>query len=274
MADDVWSQTSFAYRVRRRRRLDAAGHRRRRRRRACSTRSADLPDGALVEYRAVTVDAAGHRSAASTYGERRRRRRRRRDPGPDPGEDLFVTVPGSHNTEMGCPGDWQPDCEDGPADQAAPTASTPARSRSRPGSYEYKVAIGGTLGRELRRGRRRRAARTSTYTVAATAGPVTFFYDPTTHYFTSTAQGPILTVPGLAQQRAGLRRRLDAGLPGRRGCRTRTVTARTRSRRDRPARRAPTRSRSRTTSAGPRTTAPAARPAGRTSRSRRPAASP
>ena len=129
--------------------------------------SPDLPDGALVEYRAVTVDAAGHRSAASTFGERRRRRRRRGRPGAaDPGRGPVVSVPGSHNTRDGLPGRL-----------AARLRRRAQLTKGADGIYSGTFTLpAGTLrvqgrdrrhvGRELRRGRRRRAARTSTYTVA------------------------------------------------------------------------------------------------------------
>ena len=86
---------------------------------------------------------------------------------------------------------------------------------------------------------------------------MTFYYDPTTHYFTSTAQGPILTVPGSDNSELGcsgdwMPDCLKSWLQDPDGDGTYTFTD------ARPARRARTRSRSRTTSAGTRTTAPAA----------------
>ena len=108
--------------------------------------------------------------------QRRRRRRRHASPTPAPPARPPSTVPGSHNSEMGCPGDWQPDCAAAAADQAAPTASGPARSRSPP-------APTSTRSRSTAAGTRTTAraaspgAPTSPTRVAA-AGPVTFFYDP------------------------------------------------------------------------------------------------
>ena len=54
---------------------------------------------------------------------------------------------------MGCAGDWHPAARPR-SSRSAPTASTPARSTSPAGSYEYKVATQRQLGRELRRERR------------------------------------------------------------------------------------------------------------------------
>jgi hypothetical protein len=69
--------------------------------------------GTLLEYRAITKDNSGNLSAASSYGVVG-------DPAPAGGggggsvgpvtQPANVSVPGSHNSEMGCPGDWQPDC--------------------------------------------------------------------------------------------------------------------------------------------------------------------
>src|SRR5690625_7741436 len=60
----------------------------------------------------------------------------------EPVEEL-VTVPGTHNAAMGCPGDWQPDCLEAALELGADgvysaTFDLPA------GDYEYKVAVGGS----------------------------------------------------------------------------------------------------------------------------------
>ncbi|GEL96537.1 pullulanase-type alpha-1,6-glucosidase [Cellulomonas terrae] len=199
VADDVWSQTSFAYRVLGDDDWTPLGTAETTSPRVFHT-IADLPDGAVVEYRAVTVDAAGQKSAASTFGGVGGAINGVVDPGPDPGEDLFVTVPGSHNAAMGCPGDWQPDCEEAQLTKRddgvyAGTFTIPA------GSYEYKVAVGGSWDENYGAGGAPGGANVA-YTVATT-GPVTFYYDASTHYFTSTAQGPILTVPGSHNSEVG-----------------------------------------------------------------------
>ena len=74
-----------------------------------------MPHGTLLEYRAVLEDHSGNVSASSSYGTVG-------EPastgggggGSDPVGPVeqpgAVSVPGTHNTEMGCPGDWQPDC--------------------------------------------------------------------------------------------------------------------------------------------------------------------
>ena len=67
--------------------------------------TAGLANGTLVEYRAISTDAAGHRAAASTYASVGNAVNLVVEEEPEP-EIGLVTVPGSHNSEMGCAGDW------------------------------------------------------------------------------------------------------------------------------------------------------------------------
>ncbi len=66
-----------------------------------------LDAGTLVEYRAISVDAAGQRAAASTYASVGNAVTLDVPEQPDSPIDM-VTVPGSLNSEMGCAGDWAP----------------------------------------------------------------------------------------------------------------------------------------------------------------------
>ena len=118
----------------------------------------------------------------------------------EPGGDLLVTVPGSHNSEMGCPGDWQPDCTQAvltlrPGGVYAGTFSIAA------GDYEYKVAIGGSWTENYGAGGVRDGANVA-YSLTATTD-VTFVYDPVSHLFTSSAQGPLFTLAGDFQSELG-----------------------------------------------------------------------
>ncbi len=69
-----------------------------------------------------------------------------------------VALVGSLQSELGCPGDWQPEC---PQTRLQPVAGSPGLFRATfdvpAGAYEYKVALNNSLGRELRC--RRRAGR-------------------------------------------------------------------------------------------------------------------
>ena len=116
--------------------------------RACSTTSDGLADGTLVEYRAVSTDAAGHRSAASTYALGRQRRRRsscRRSPSRR--SDLGRPCPAASTPRWAAPATGSPACDDGAADAARRRHLDAARSTCPPASYEYKVAIDGSVGR-------------------------------------------------------------------------------------------------------------------------------
>ncbi|MBB5832397.1 pullulanase-type alpha-1,6-glucosidase [Brachybacterium aquaticum] len=192
VAADRWAETTFSYRV-----AGEAGWT------ALGTAEDDTPrvfhdvsglaPGTLIEYRAVSTDAAGQRVAASTTavvgadlsaaGP---------EDGGSTGGDM-VTVPGSHNAAMGCPGDWQPDCAqarltlDEASGKYTGTFDVPA------GDYAYKVAIGGSWDENYGAGGVPGGADIS-YTHAG--GPLTFWYDPTTHVVMNSAQGPLITLPG------------------------------------------------------------------------------
>ena len=68
-----------------------------------------------------------------------------------------VTLVGSLQQELGCPGDWQPECA---ATHLEPVAGQPNLFRGTfavpAGSFEYKVALNDSWDRELRRRRRSR----------------------------------------------------------------------------------------------------------------------
>jgi pullulanase-type alpha-1,6-glucosidase len=162
-----------------------------------------LADGTLVEYRAVSTDAAGHRVADSTFAsvgfavdgvvpE---------EPGSDGGRtDLMVTIPGSLDSELGCPGDWQPECEAITLTHRgngvySGTFNVPA------GDWEYKVAIGGTWTENYGAG----GVPGGDNVLFSLAEPqaVTFVYDDATKWFSSSAEGPLITLPGSHQSEVG-----------------------------------------------------------------------
>lgn len=198
--DDTWAETSFAYRVVGDTAWTPLGTAETTQPRVFHDTSA-LPEGTLIEYRAVSVDAAGHRVAASTYASAGVAVDGGTGPGPDP-EDQLVTVPGSHNAAMGCAGDWQPACEQAQLVKRADGVYAGTFTLA-PGSYEYKVAVGGSWDVNYGAGGTPGGANVA-YTVTGSAPQqVTFVFDPVTHWFTSTAQGPLLTVPGSHQSEAG-----------------------------------------------------------------------
>ena len=208
VADDVWSQTSFAYRVLGDTRWTPLG--------TSETTSprvfhdvTGLPAGALVEYRAVTVDAAGH-SVRRVHVRERRQRRRRRRAADRPGRPARRPCPAATTARWAARATGSRTAPR-PCSPSAPTASTSGTFTLPAGDYEYKVAIngswdenygaggvagGGNVAYTARRGR--------TGDVLLRPG------DPLLHV---DRAGPDPHGPGLGQQRARLRGRLGAGLP-------------------------------------------------------------
>jgi len=97
---------------------------------------------------------------------------------------VIATVPGSFQSELGCPGDWQPDClrswlqdPNGSGTYSFSTTALPA------GSYEAKVAI--NEGWNENYGVNGVPGGTNIpFTVPAANSQVTFIYDPGTHILT------------------------------------------------------------------------------------------
>ncbi|UUZ61710.1 alpha amylase C-terminal domain-containing protein [Nocardioides sp. B-3] len=128
-----------------------------------------LAKGTLLEYRAVLRDSSGNFSVSSTHGVVG-------DPTtePPPGggggggpvtQPAAVSMPGSHNSEIQCPGDWMPDCEQA---QMALDANDPGLEEDRDPARRRLRVQGGhrpVVGRELR-------SRGSPQRLEPRAGPV------------------------------------------------------------------------------------------------------
>lgn len=203
--DDLWQETSFAYRVVGDDAWTALGTAETTAPRVFHDVSG-LKAGTLVEYRAVSVDAAGNHAAASTFGsvgvavdgvvpdE---------EPPPGGGggrEDLIVAIPGDLNSELGCPGDWQPECEAIRLTHRgngvySGSFTVPA------GDWQYKIAIGGSWTENYGAGGV--PGGDNVLFSLAEAQTVTFVYDDATKWFSSSAQGPLITLPGSYQEEVG-----------------------------------------------------------------------
>ncbi len=163
----------------------------------------DLADGTLLEYRAVLTDSSGNRSVASSYGVVG-------DPVTEPGDPGgggpvtqpgAVSVPGSQNSEMGCPGDWQPGCSEAQLSLDAEDQVWKRTTTLPAGQYEYKAAIDGTWDENYGAGG---APNGGNVALDLAAGQeVTFYYDHGTHWVTSDANGPIVTAAGSFQSELG-----------------------------------------------------------------------
>lgn len=156
--------------------------------------------GTLLEYRAIVKEGEDRITATSTTAVVG-------DPPAQPGtgggpvtQPGAVAVAGTFNTEMGCAADWSPDCAQAqltldPVSQLwKKTYTLPA------GDYGYKVAIDKAWTENYGDGGVLNGPNIS---MTAPATPVTFYYDHGTHYVTSDAQGPIITIPGDFQSELG-----------------------------------------------------------------------
>jgi hypothetical protein len=119
--------------------------------------------------------------------------------------NVIATVPGSFQSELGCPGDWQPDClrswlqdPDGDGTYAFTTTALPA------GNYEGKVAIDESWTENYGAGGVPNGANIA-FTVAFDHQQVTFSYDATTHILTISLsdQPASVTIAGSLQSEAG-----------------------------------------------------------------------
>nr|WP_246284465.1 pullulanase-type alpha-1,6-glucosidase [Nocardioides perillae] len=168
----------------------------------------DLPVGTEVEYRAVLRDHSGNLSAAGAPAVVAEEGSAPAPTDPGPGtpdgpveQPGAVSVPGSFNQEVGCPGDWQPDCDavqltrDAADDVWKATLPVPA------GTHEYKAAIDRSWTENYGAGGAPNGPNLSLTTGGSRE--VRFFYDHRTHHVTSDAQGPVVTAPGSFQSELG-----------------------------------------------------------------------
>ncbi len=107
----------------------------------------------------------------------------------DNANKVIAVAPGSFQSELGCPGDWQPDClrswlqdPDGDGIYTFTTRSLPA------GDYEVKVAINESWDENYGAGGVLDGPNIP-FTVPAPCHVMSFSYDPSTHLLTVSAEG-------------------------------------------------------------------------------------
>ncbi|GIV72088.1 MULTISPECIES: alpha-amylase family glycosyl hydrolase [Caldilinea] len=112
-----------------------------------------------------------------------------------------VTVAGSFQSELGCPGDWQPECTvtwltyDAADDVWQAVFALPA------GAWEYKAALNGSWDENYGANAQRNGPNIPLTLSAATS--VKFYYDHKTHWITDNRNSVIATVPGSFQSEIG-----------------------------------------------------------------------
>lgn len=111
-----------------------------------------------------------------------------------------VTIAGSLQSEVGCPGDWQPECA---ASQLAYDAADDvwqATFAPGAGSWEYKAALNGAWTENYGRFGVQGGPNIP---LTTTATPVKFYYDQKSHWITSNANSVIAVAPGSFQSELG-----------------------------------------------------------------------
>jgi pullulanase-type alpha-1,6-glucosidase len=126
-------------------------------------------------------------------------------PGPDtgPGPDVpeLVVLPGSFQSELGCTGDWQPDCEataltyDASSDVWRGTFTIPA------GDWEYKVALNGTWA--VNYGQNAQPDGPNLTLALAEATEIDFLFSHRTGWVANSLEHVFATVPGSFQSEVG-----------------------------------------------------------------------
>jgi len=120
---------------------------------------------------------------------------------PAAAEPATVTIAGSFQDELGCPGDWMPDCAlthlafDADDGVWQATFVVPA------GAWEYKAALNGTWDENYGRGAVRDGPNIPLD--LGEAASVKFYYDDASHWVTDNRGSVIATAPGSFQSELG-----------------------------------------------------------------------
>jgi pullulanase-type alpha-1,6-glucosidase len=113
-----------------------------------------------------------------------------------------VTLVGSLQSELGCPGDWQPGCAQTGLQPVAGSAGVFRGTFDVPaGNYEYKVALNGSWDENYGAGG---AAGGANIALTAPGGPVTFTYDHASHVIRDDAPRALGSERGAHWLRAGV----------------------------------------------------------------------
>ena len=112
-----------------------------------------------------------------------------------------VTIAGSLQSELGCPGDWQPECATTHLAFDANDGVWQGSWSVPSGSWEYKAALNGTWDENY--GAHATAGGDNVAFSLASQASVKFYYDHSTHWVTSNRNAVIATVPGSFQSELG-----------------------------------------------------------------------
>jgi pullulanase-type alpha-1,6-glucosidase len=115
--------------------------------------------------------------------------------------DLMVVVPGTIQSKLGCDADWKPDCTKTQLTYDAANGLYRGTFELPAGSYEYKVAIGGSWNENY--GLKAKPGGANIPLKLTETKKVTFLWDPVTKYVTDTVNTPITVVMGDIQAKLG-----------------------------------------------------------------------
>lgn len=120
-----------------------------------------------------------------------------------------VTVAGSFQSELGCPGDWQPECATTHLAYDADDTVWHSVFSIPAGSWEYKAALNDGWTENYGANATRDGANLALSLSAAAA--VKFYYDHDTHWITSSRSALIASAPGSFQSELGCASDWDPG---------------------------------------------------------------
>jgi glycosidase len=120
-----------------------------------------------------------------------------------------VTIAGSLQSELGCPGDWQPECANTQLMYDANDGVWQASFVLPAGTWEYKAALNGTWDENYGKGATRDGPNIVLTLAAQTT--VKFFYEDSSHWVTDNQTSVIATAPGSFQSELGCTSDWDPG---------------------------------------------------------------
>ena len=112
-----------------------------------------------------------------------------------------VTVAGSFQAALGCTGDWVAECAETAMSFDQESGLWVATLELDPGAYEYKAVLNGSWDENY--GMRAQAGGSNISFKLAVAGPVTFLYNPVTHWIADDVSYPIVIAIGDFQKALG-----------------------------------------------------------------------
>ncbi len=123
------------------------------------------------------------------------------DEPPDLPPPRTVTIAGTIQPQLGCPGEWQPECSDTQLVYQPSNDLWRATFQLEAGSYEYKAALNGSWDDNF--GLNAEYYGPNIPLVVEEDGPVTFFYDHKTYWVSDSINSLIANVPGDFQEAIG-----------------------------------------------------------------------